>query len=99
MEVDGFRDLLVNYLEQKQVNIVVRGLRAVSDFEYELQLATTNNKLNPKVETFFMTASPQYSFLSSSVVKEVARFHGPVTGLVPEVVENALVQKYTNTRV
>jgi pantetheine-phosphate adenylyltransferase len=99
VEVDGFRDLLVNYLEQKQVNIVVRGLRAVSDFEYELQLATTNNKLNPKVETFFMTASPQYSFLSSSVVKEVARFHGPVTGLVPEVVENALVQKYTNTRV
>ncbi|SEF56549.1 pantetheine-phosphate adenylyltransferase [Paenibacillus sp. UNC499MF] len=94
VEVDGFRDLLINYMESKDVHIIVRGLRAVSDFEYELQLSTMNNKLNEDVETFFMTSSPQYSFLSSSIVKEIARFHGPVSHFVPGEVEEELKLKF-----
>ncbi|MCY9588431.1 pantetheine-phosphate adenylyltransferase [Paenibacillus chitinolyticus] len=98
VEVDGFRDLLINYMESKDVHIIVRGLRAVSDFEYELQLSTMNNKLNEEVETFFMTSSPQYSFLSSSIVKEIARFHGPVSHFVPREVEEELKLKFAGTR-
>jgi len=94
VEVDGFRDLLVNYLKSKNVNLIVRGLRAVSDFEYELQMASTNRKLDENIETFFMTSTPKYSYLSSSIVKEVARFHGPVGDLVPPEVAEALQQKY-----
>jgi len=94
VEVDGFRDLMVNYMKIKNVNLIVRGLRAVSDFEYELQMASTNHKLNSDVETFFMTSKPTYSYLSSSIVKEIARFHGPVTDLVPPEVEEALKLKF-----
>jgi pantetheine-phosphate adenylyltransferase len=94
VEVDGFRDLLVNYLDQKGVRLIVRGLRAVSDFEYELQMASTNQKLNSNVETFFMTSTPKFSYLSSSIVKEIAKFHGPVTDLVAPEVEQALMLKY-----
>jgi pantetheine-phosphate adenylyltransferase len=94
VEIDSFRDLLVNYLKKKNVRLVVRGLRAVSDFEYELQMASTNHKLSNEMETFFMTSKPKYSYLSSSIVKEIARFHGPVDDLVPEEVEHALRQKY-----
>jgi len=94
VEVDTFRDLLVNYMKQKNASIIVRGLRAVSDFEYELQLASTNSKLNDQVETFFMMTNPQYSYLSSSIVKEIAKFHGSVADLVPEVVEKALRAKF-----
>jgi len=99
VEVDTFRDLLVNYMKQKNASIIVRGLRAVSDFEYELQLASTNSKLNDQVETFFMMTNPQYSYLSSSIVKEIAQFHGNVTDLVPEVVEQALREKYSSRTV
>ncbi|MCI3919084.1 pantetheine-phosphate adenylyltransferase [Paenibacillus sp. TRM 82003] len=94
VEVDGFRDLLVNYMKQRQAHVIVRGLRAVSDFEYELQLASANHKLSPDVETFFMMTNPQYSFLSSSIVREIAKFHGPVADLVPPDVERALEKKY-----
>lgn len=94
VEIDGFRDLLINYMAQKQAHVIVRGLRAVSDFEYELQLATANHKLSPEIETFFMMTSPEYSFLSSSIVKEIAMFQGPVSDLVPPVVEKALREKY-----
>ncbi len=94
VEVDGFRDLLINYMEKKQAHVIVRGLRAVSDFEYELQMASTNHKLSPEVETFFMMTNPQYSYLSSSIVKEVAKFHGRVTDLVPPVIEQELRKKY-----
>jgi pantetheine-phosphate adenylyltransferase len=99
VEVDTFRDLLVNYMKQKNASIIVRGLRAVSDFEYELQLASTNSKLNDQVETFFMMTNPQYSYLSSSIVKEIAQFHGNVADLVPEVVEQALREKYSSRTV
>jgi pantetheine-phosphate adenylyltransferase len=94
VEVDGFRDLLVNYMKSKDVHLIVRGLRAVSDFEYELQMASTNYKLNDDIETFFMTSKPKYSYLSSSIVKEIAKFQGPVEGLVPLEVETALRLKY-----
>jgi pantetheine-phosphate adenylyltransferase len=96
VEVDGFRDLLINYMQQKQANVIVRGLRAVSDFEYELQMASTNHKLNPDVETFFMMTNPAYSYLSSSIVKEIAKFHAPVAELVPPQVEKALRTKFRN---
>ncbi|KRF31982.1 pantetheine-phosphate adenylyltransferase [Paenibacillus sp. Soil787] len=94
VEVDGFRDLMVNYMKARNVRLIVRGLRAVSDFEYELQMASTNHKLNPDVETFFMTSKPQFSYLSSSIVKEIAKFHGPVEDLVPAEVEEALKKKF-----
>ncbi|SDM96429.1 Phosphopantetheine adenylyltransferase [Paenibacillus sp. yr247] len=94
VEVDGFRDLMVNYMKARNVRLIVRGLRAVSDFEYELQMASTNHKLNSDVETFFMTSKPKFSYLSSSIVKEIARFHGPVVDLVPAEVEEALKKKF-----
>jgi pantetheine-phosphate adenylyltransferase len=94
VQVDGFRDLLVNYMHANQVNLIVRGLRAVSDYEYELQMASTNQKLDENVETFFMTSKPEFSYLSSSIVKEIAKFHGPVTDLVPPEVEKALRDKF-----
>ncbi|WP_397386626.1 pantetheine-phosphate adenylyltransferase [Paenibacillus roseipurpureus] len=94
VEIDGFRDLMVNYMKARNVRLIVRGLRAVSDFEYELQMASTNHKLNPDVETFFMTSKPQFSYLSSSIVKEIAKFHGPVEDLVPAEVEEELRKKY-----
>ncbi|CAG7623150.1 pantetheine-phosphate adenylyltransferase [Paenibacillus allorhizosphaerae] len=94
VEIDSFRDLLINYMKQKNAHLIVRGLRAVSDFEYELQMASTNQKLSEDIETFFMTSTPKYSYLSSSIVKEVARFHGPVSDLVPNEVEQALRIKY-----
>lgn len=94
--VDSFTDLLINYMRTKQARIIIRGLRAVSDFEYELQMASTNRKLNSEVETFFMMTNPEYSYLSSSIVKEIARFQGDVSDLVPPVVEDALRQKYVH---
>lgn len=93
VEVDVFRDLLVNYVEQKQAQVVVRGIRSVTDFEYELQIATTNRKLNENVETIFMMTNPLYSYLSSSVVKEIAQFAGDVSELVTPEVRIALQEK------
>ncbi|MFD0680199.1 MULTISPECIES: pantetheine-phosphate adenylyltransferase [unclassified Paenibacillus] len=97
VEIDSFRDLLINYMKDKNAHLIVRGLRAVSDFEYELQMASTNQKLDENIETFFMTSTPMYSYLSSSIVKEVARFHGPVGDLVPVEVEKALHGKYARS--
>ncbi|MBU6146276.1 MAG: pantetheine-phosphate adenylyltransferase [Paenibacillaceae bacterium] len=94
VEVDGFGDLLVRYMRDRAANVIVRGLRAVSDFEYELQMASTNHKLHPQVETLFMMTSPEYSYLSSSIVKEIAKFHGPIDDLVPPLVADALRDKY-----
>lgn len=96
VEIDSFRDLLIRYMATKNAQIIVRGLRAVSDFEYELQLASTNRKLSDQVETFFMMTNPLYHYLSSSIVKEIAQFQGPVTDLVPPHVEQALRLKFQN---
>jgi pantetheine-phosphate adenylyltransferase len=81
--VERFHGLLVNFCTANGINGIVKGLRAVSDFEYEMQMAQMNYRL-AKVETLFMTTNPQYSFLSSSLVKEIALYGGDVTGLVPE---------------
>lgn len=94
VEIDSFNDLLINYAKTRKASIIVRGLRAVSDFEYELQMASMNRKLSNDAETFFMMTNPKYSFLSSSVVKEIAKFHGPVADFVTPNVEQALKEKY-----
>lgn len=93
VEVDSFDGLLINYMKQKEANIIIKGLRAVSDFEYEFQMALMNNKLEPTVETLFMMTSDKYSFLSSSVVKEVARYNGSLNGLVPDEIMADIYKK------
>jgi pantetheine-phosphate adenylyltransferase len=94
VEVDSFNDLLINYMNEKKAHVIIKGLRAVSDFEYELQMASLNRKLSDRIETFFMMSSTQYSYLSSSIVKQIAQFHGPISDLVPHEVEAALRVKY-----
>ncbi|GIP27438.1 phosphopantetheine adenylyltransferase [Paenibacillus sp. J23TS9] len=95
VEVDSFRDLTANYVRLRNAQAIVRGVRSVTDFEYELQMASTNHKLNPDAETVFMMTNPKYSYLSSSIVKEIAAFHGDVKDLVPLEVEKAMRNKYT----
>jgi pantetheine-phosphate adenylyltransferase len=98
VEIDSFDNLLVDYIHAKQAKVIIRGLRAISDFEYELQMASINHKLSDEIETFFMMTNPKYSYLSSSIVKEIAKFHAPVHDLVPEVVEIALRQRFTDSK-
>jgi len=93
VKVQSFQGLLVDFAQKNDARIVIRGLRAVSDFEYEFQMALMNHKLNPEVETFFMMPSIRYTFLSSSLVKEVHRLGGCVRDLVPAVVERKLDEK------
>ncbi|MFB5660677.1 pantetheine-phosphate adenylyltransferase [Alteribacillus sp. HJP-4] len=93
-EVDAFNGLLIDYIKEKNANTIVRGLRAVSDFEYEMQAASINRKLDPSIETFFMMTNNQYSYLSSSIIKEVAKYEADVKDLVPPVVEKALMNKF-----
>lgn len=83
VEVDSFDGLTVTYARQRQARVILRGLRVLSDFEYELQMAHTNRSLAPEIETVFLTTTTEYSFLSSSVVKEIARFGGSIDHLVP----------------
>ncbi|CAM4031115.1 phosphopantetheine adenylyltransferase [Bacillus manliponensis] len=94
VKVDSHSGLLVDYARMRKANVILRGLRAVSDFEYEMQITSMNRKLEENIETFFMMTNNQYSFLSSSIVKEVARYGGSVSGLVPPVVERALKEKF-----
>jgi pantetheine-phosphate adenylyltransferase len=94
VKVDGFDGLLVDYVERRGAQAVVRGLRAVSDFEYEFQLALMNRKLNEQFETIFMTPKETYTFLSSSMVKEIARLGGDVSAFVPAHVQKALARKF-----
>ena len=93
IRVMTFDGLLVNFANQIDANVIVRGLRAVTDFEYEFQMAQTNRKLNPNVETLFLTTSVEYSYLSSSTVREVASFGGDITQFVPDFVEKQVLQK------
>ena len=85
-KVDTFNGLLVDYVLSQQATVIIRGLRAVSDFEYEFQIAQMNRSISQEVETLFMMTSVQYSYLSSSIVKEVSSLNGPVDGLVPPLV-------------
>ncbi|HEK9099289.1 pantetheine-phosphate adenylyltransferase [Bacillus pfraonensis] len=94
VKVDSHSGLLVEYAKMRNANAILRGLRAVSDFEYEMQITSMNRKLDENIETFFIMTNNQYSFLSSSIVKEVARYGGNVAGLVPPIVERALKEKF-----
>jgi len=92
--VDSFNGLLIDYARKVHAIAILRGLRAVSDFEYEMQIATMNRKLDDHVETFFIMTNKRYSFLSSSIVKEVAKYGGDVSDLVPPAVDRALKEKF-----
>jgi pantetheine-phosphate adenylyltransferase len=94
VEVDSFSGLLIDYAVDVKANAIIRGLRAVSDFEYEMQITSMNRFLNENIETLFMVSNNHYSFLSSSIVKEVAKYKGNISGLVPEAVEHALKLKF-----
>jgi pantetheine-phosphate adenylyltransferase len=93
VSIDTFEGLLVNYCIQNNANAVLRGIRAVSDYEFELQMALMNRKMEPRVETVFMMPAEQYSYLSSRIVREIAKLGGPLTGLVPQLVEDRLREK------
>lgn len=90
VEVDAFDGLLVDYAAARGANIIVRGIRAISDYEGETQMALMNRRLRPEVETVFLMAGEQYSFVSSRIIKEVIRLGGDISGLVPPVVEQKL---------
>ncbi|TGU72829.1 pantetheine-phosphate adenylyltransferase [Geomonas terrae] len=96
--VETFEGLLVDYVRQAGATVVIRGLRAVSDFEFEFQLAQMNRNITREVETLFMMTSVPYSYLSSSIVKEVSHLNGPVDKLVPPLVKNALDEKFRPAR-
>lgn len=93
VEVDVFSGLLVDYARLREANVILRGIRAVSDYEYELQMAMMNRKLNKDLETVFMMPAASYSFLSSSLVREIAHLGGSITGFVPPIVEERLRAK------
>jgi pantetheine-phosphate adenylyltransferase len=93
VEVDTFDGLLVDYVERRHAQVIVRGLRAVSDFEFEFQMALMNQRLNPHIETVFMMPAEQYTYISSRLIKEVFALGGRVHGLVPELVEHRLREK------
>ena len=94
VSVDVSDGLLVDYASKRKAHAILRGLRAVSDFEYEMQITSMNKKLEPNIETLFMMTNNQYSFLSSSIVKEVAQYNGNINDLVPEPVAKALLEKF-----
>ncbi|MGH2808754.1 MAG: pantetheine-phosphate adenylyltransferase [Actinomycetota bacterium] len=94
VEIGSFDGLLVDFAKTRGLRVVVKGLRAVSDFEYELQMAQMNSALSPGLDTMFMTAKPSWAFLSSSLVKEVAKYGGAIEGLVPPGVAKALEDRF-----
>ena len=94
--IADFSGLLVDFAEQINASVIIRGIRAISDYEYELQMALMNRRLSGRVETVFMIPAESYSFLSSKLIKEIARHGGAINGLVPEDVERRLREKYTN---
>lgn len=99
VRIDSFSGLLINYAAEKEVQIVIRGLRAITDFEYELQIAQTNRQLsNRRLDTIFLTSSLEYSYLSSSSVREIASFNGDILQCVPAFVAELIYQKYGFTR-
>ena len=94
VEVDSFEGLLVNYARKRNATAILRGLRAISDFEYEFQLALTNRKLNDDLETVFLMPSERYTYLNSTIVREIARLGGDATDFVPPVVKKAFDKKF-----
>lgn len=98
IKIVPFNGLLVDFARQQEAEVIIRGLRAITDFEYELQMSQTNHKLEPRVETMFLTTSIEYSYLSSTTVKEIAVFGGDVSQFVPETVEMELLKKMNAKR-
>ena len=94
-----FEGLLIDFAKEMEAKVIVRGLRAVTDFEYELQMAQTNHKLNSEIETLFMTTSLDYSYLSSSVVREIAAFDGDISQFVPEQVMEQVTKKIKEKKI
>jgi pantetheine-phosphate adenylyltransferase len=90
VEIDVFEGLLVDYARKRGAGVILRGIRAISDYEYELQMALMNRKLEPRLETVFMLPGESYSYLSAKLVREIAQLGGPLTGLVPAIVEQRL---------
>jgi len=95
IEIVGFSGLLIDFARECKARVILRGLRAVSDFEYEFQLASMNRKLDCEIETVFLTPSENHTFVSASLVKEIARFGGDVSQFVNEIVYRSLVQKFS----
>lgn len=98
VKIVPFEGLLIDFAQQMDAKVIVRGLRAITDFEYELQMSQTNRKLNADVETIFLTTSLDYSYLSSTTVKEVASFDGDITQFVPEIVAEKITEKMKEKR-
>jgi len=98
VEIESYQGLLVDFADEKKANVLVRGLRAITDFEYELQLAQTNHKLNPRVDTVFLTTSVEYAYLSSSTVREIASYGGDISQFVPECIVKTIYDKFNRTR-
>ena len=96
VEIDFFDGLLIDYARRKQARLILRGIRAISDYEYELQMALMNRRLAPEIETMFMMAGEAHSFISSRLVKEVIRLGGNISGLVPPSVEEVLRRRLLN---
>lgn len=96
VRVQSFSDLLIDFMKRNNANIIIRGMRAISDFEHESQLALMNKELAPEIETIFMVTCSKYSYLNSSIVKEIAGLDGCVSQLVPEIVEKKLRKKLLN---
>ena len=95
VEVSGFDTLLVEFAKKEGANVILRGLRAVSDFEYEFQLAGMNRRLAPELETVFLTPAEQYEFISSSMIREIAKLKGDVSSFVPDLVHQRLIEKFS----
>jgi pantetheine-phosphate adenylyltransferase len=93
VEIDVFQGLLVDYARKRGAAVILRGIRAISDYEYELQMALMNRKLEPRLETVFMLPGESYSYLSAKLVREIAQLGGPLTGLVPPTVEERIRAK------
>jgi len=93
VKVQTFSGLLINFMKKNKANVIIRGMRAISDFEHESQLALMNKNLAPEIETIFMVTCSKYAYLNSSIVKEIASLNGCVTQLVPEIVEKKLREK------
>ena len=94
ISIDSFSGLTADYVRSNGINVIIRGLRAVTDFEYELQMAQTNRKLAPEADTVFLTTSLEYAYLSSTTVKEVAYFGGDISKFVPKEIEKLIFDKY-----
>ena len=98
VEVKSFSGLLTDFVKKNKANIIIRGMRAISDFEHESQLALMNKRLAPEIETIFLVTCSKYSYLNSSIVKEIASFNGDISRLVPEIVEKNLKTLFLNNK-